>query len=649
MLFALWNIERANAARTVCLPQASMRWRALLVIVSTLVVFFITSVAANAETRTLRMYFTHTKESATITFKRNGKYIPSGLRKANRFLRDWRRKEPTKMDPKLLDLVWEVYQKSGSRKPIHVISGYRSPRTNNMLRRRGRGVAKTSQHTRGKALDFFMPDVKVTKLRALGLQAHRGGVGYYRGSFVHLDTGRVRHWPRMSRKQLARVFPRGRTVHVPSNGKPLKGYKVAAANLKRGRNADGSRRSTPVSKSLLASIFKPSGNDGDENESAASKKAVAKPVRVAKAKPAPKPVAKKPVAVAASSGPDPFNVELKAARNANVEQAKPDAAEEPAVGEAIPEETIVLAAMPADRLAVPRKRPGSIVEAPVQVAAADLIAPSPVTQALRPAVAVPTPGQNAIAQAIPLPGSTENEQNELRSRVQTALARRLSDSAPERAVQQAALTTAPANVLRPTELVAPAAPAQPVTPSAAQPSAAQIAALSRSALEAARIRRQPQQEKIISASLNTQAETFKASVPTPRQQPAVAKTNQPVNGNSVPVPAAKPRLDISQQPARNLARTEPLIRTGAKNAMVAELSIGDLDGREVKRWAIAASTRVGSSAVLRAPDYRRSTQRLMPSTVYATGFANARFKLQSDRFSGRSLTRVAFAELPVTN
>ena len=107
--------------------------------------------AAVAETRTLRMYFTHTKESATITFKKNGKYLPAGLKKANRFLRDWRRKEPTKMDPALLYLVWEVYQKSGSRKPIKVISGYRSPRTNNMLRRRGRKVAKSSQHTRGKA------------------------------------------------------------------------------------------------------------------------------------------------------------------------------------------------------------------------------------------------------------------------------------------------------------------------------------------------------------------------------------------------------------------------------------------------------------------------------------------------------------------
>ena len=246
--FPFWKNSQTSASSGVL---GLLVLRALLLI--SLLVFL--TDAALAETRTLRMYFTHTKESATITFKKNGKYLPAGLKKANRFLRDWRRKEPTKMDPALLDLVWEVYQKSGSRKPIKVISGYRSPRTNNMLRRRGRKVAKSSQHTRGKALDFFLQDVSVAKLRALGLKAHRGGVGYYAGSFVHLDTGNVRHWPRMSAKQLKRVFPKGKTIHVPSNGKPLKGYKIARANLKKGLNADGSPRTTAVRQTLLASLF----------------------------------------------------------------------------------------------------------------------------------------------------------------------------------------------------------------------------------------------------------------------------------------------------------------------------------------------------------------------------------------------------------
>jgi uncharacterized protein YcbK (DUF882 family) len=189
--------------------------------------------SANAETRKLKLYFLHTGEKATITYKKNGGFVPAGLKKVNYFLRDWRRNEPTKMDPELLDLIWEVYRKSGSRGYVHVISGYRSPATNNMLRKRSRGVAKNSQHTLGKALDFFLPDVKLAKLRKIGLIKQYGGVGYYPRSgspFVHMDTGRVRHWPRMSRKELVRVFPNGKTLHVPSDGKPLRGYKQAVAS-----------------------------------------------------------------------------------------------------------------------------------------------------------------------------------------------------------------------------------------------------------------------------------------------------------------------------------------------------------------------------------------------------------------------------------
>ncbi|MCA1243699.1 DUF882 domain-containing protein [Stappia stellulata] len=199
---------------------------------------------ASAETRTLKLYNTHTHERVSITFKKNGRYLSSGLRELNRFLRDWRRNEITKMDPKLFDLVWEVYQKAGTSKPIHVVSGYRSPATNNMLRRRSRGVAKTSQHTRGRAMDFFIPGVNVSKLRALGLRKEVGGVGYYptsRTPFVHMDTGSVRHWPRMTRRQLAKVFPRGDTIHVPTDGKKMPRYAEALA-----RKKSGSSRATVV-------------------------------------------------------------------------------------------------------------------------------------------------------------------------------------------------------------------------------------------------------------------------------------------------------------------------------------------------------------------------------------------------------------------
>ncbi|POF31056.1 uncharacterized protein YcbK (DUF882 family) [Roseibium marinum] len=212
--------------------------------------------AAQAETRTLKLYNTHTKERVSITFKKNGRYLPEGLREANRFLRDWRRNEIIKMDPELLDLVWEVYQNVRAREPINVVSSYRSPATNNMLRKRSSGVAKNSQHTLGKAMDFYIPGVNLATLRATGLRKEVGGVGYYPRSgspFVHMDTGNIRHWPRMSRSQLAKVFPDGKTLHIPSDGKPMSGYKVALAESRSG----GRSSSRPT---IVASNDRPASN-----------------------------------------------------------------------------------------------------------------------------------------------------------------------------------------------------------------------------------------------------------------------------------------------------------------------------------------------------------------------------------------------------
>jgi uncharacterized protein YcbK (DUF882 family) len=191
--------------------------------------------SALPEERALKLLNIHTNEQATIVFKRNGRYDPQGLAKINSILRDWRRNQPTKMDPHLLDLIWDVYRQSGSRDYIHVVCGFRSPETNGMLRRRSKGVARNSQHMRGKAMDFFIPDVPLAKLREIGLRMQIGGVGFYPTSgspFVHMDTGSVRHWPRMTRQQLVRIFPDGKTLHIPSDGKPLPGYAQALAAYK---------------------------------------------------------------------------------------------------------------------------------------------------------------------------------------------------------------------------------------------------------------------------------------------------------------------------------------------------------------------------------------------------------------------------------
>ena len=230
---------------------------------------------AAAETRTLNLHYTHTGKSAKITFKKNGRYLKSGLQQANKFLADWRTKDQIKIDPRLLDTVWEVYQKLGTRKPIHVVSSYRSPKTNAMLRKTRGGQAKNSQHMYGRALDFFIPGVSPKKVREVGLKAQSGGVGYYaKSGFVHLDTGRVRHWPRMSRKELVRVFPKGGTLHVPTDGKALPGYKTAEADYKR-RMANGGatalrgvRGGGGGGGNILTALFRGGDDDGGDAGSA---------------------------------------------------------------------------------------------------------------------------------------------------------------------------------------------------------------------------------------------------------------------------------------------------------------------------------------------------------------------------------------------
>ena len=248
---------------------------------------------ASAETRTLKLYFIHTKERAEIPYKRNGRYLKSGLDQINRFLRDWRRNEPANMDPRLLDLVWEVYRQSGSRDYIHVVSAYRSPKTNAMLRSRSSGVAEKSQHMLGKAMDFYIPDVKLSKLRALALKMQVGGVGYYPRSgspFVHLDVGSVRYWPRMSRNELAALFPDGKTLYVPSDGKPMPGYKQALAAYEARQRNGGSIQvandSGTRGRGLLAALF--GGADEAEDNAEVQVDAAPRPERrVSRQAPAP--------------------------------------------------------------------------------------------------------------------------------------------------------------------------------------------------------------------------------------------------------------------------------------------------------------------------------------------------------------------------
>ena len=151
--------------------------------------------AAADNHRSLSFHHTHTGEQLTVVYWQDGVYLNTALAEINHFLRDFRTDEAATMDPELLDLLHTVYQRTGSQGHFEVISAYRSPRTNEMLRANSTGVAKKSQHLLGKAIDVRLTDVPISELRSVAYELQRGGIGFYKASnFVHLDTGRFRTW-----------------------------------------------------------------------------------------------------------------------------------------------------------------------------------------------------------------------------------------------------------------------------------------------------------------------------------------------------------------------------------------------------------------------------------------------------------------------
>jgi uncharacterized protein YcbK (DUF882 family) len=190
--------------------------------------------SALGETRTLSIFNIHSKETITVTYKRDGKYDDAALKRLNTFMRDWRANKETTMDPELIDHIWMLHKELGSEVPVHLICGYRTAETNASLRKKGGGQAKRSQHILGKAADITFPDVPVKVLRNSALVWQWGGVGYYPTSgipFVHVDTGNVRMWPRIPRLELAALFPSGHSKYLPKDGKPItpKDYQIAMA------------------------------------------------------------------------------------------------------------------------------------------------------------------------------------------------------------------------------------------------------------------------------------------------------------------------------------------------------------------------------------------------------------------------------------
>lgn len=146
--------------------------------------------------RELAFVHLHTREELSVVYADELGYRADALARLDALLRDFRTDEVHPIDPALFDLLHTVHELTGSREPFRVISGYRSPATNDALRRHGGdGIAAGSLHLVGQAIDVRLADVKTTSLRDAGLAHAGGGVGYYAASdFVHLDTGRVRRW-----------------------------------------------------------------------------------------------------------------------------------------------------------------------------------------------------------------------------------------------------------------------------------------------------------------------------------------------------------------------------------------------------------------------------------------------------------------------
>lgn len=151
--------------------------------------------AAALETRSLAFAHNHTGERLTTVYYEGGEYLPDAIAEINHLLRDFRTGEVWEMDVGLLDTLADLRALTGSTAEFQVISGYRSPKTNEMLRSASSGVAKRSLHMQGRAIDVRLSGYDTAKLRKAAMSLRRGGVGYYaRSDFLHVDTGRVRSW-----------------------------------------------------------------------------------------------------------------------------------------------------------------------------------------------------------------------------------------------------------------------------------------------------------------------------------------------------------------------------------------------------------------------------------------------------------------------
>ncbi|PSJ61000.1 DUF882 domain-containing protein [Pseudaminobacter soli (ex Li et al. 2025)] len=575
---------------------------------------FLTMVAsaASAETRSLKLYFVHTGEKKEITFKRNGRFDPAGLADLNRFLRDWRRNEPTKMDPRLFDLIWEAYRASGSHEYIHVVSAYRSPTTNSMLRSRSKMVAEKSQHMLGKAMDFYLPDVPLKRMREIGLKMQAGGVGYYPTSgspFVHFDVGNVRHWPRMSRQELVALFPNGKTLHVPSDGKPLPGFEeaLAAYEARKGSGgelavamASGGSKSTKRSGGLLAALFGGGGSD-DEEDSA--------PV-VASAAPAPKAITRQVPAATVVAAPAKGGIQILSPDEAQraeipgVDAAEPQPAQAP--------ETIV-AALPARGVPLPALAPRPKGELGNAVAVAEA-APETVPFGMAQDPLQGTPGAQAQAVALNIPLPTHRPDytppaEPAKPTQQEAMLLALAETDKGKLANIPLPVSRPTTVSESSDMVVAALPqARPTLPEPAKVA-------------------QPDEAAAVQAEIKASKERM-AALATAAAEPAAMVADVPVE------PVA---------PTSGAKTTPKTARAAAQDAKPDRKSVTLAAAPDAARWVLHKDYVAKASEGTTAPSFAYNIVRTAPREVYTAGFQKGSQVADASRFTGKAVQFLSVA------
>lgn len=644
-----------------------------------------TAAPAAAETRTLELYYVHTKERVAITFKKDGRYVPGGLQQLNRTLRDWRRNEATRMDPALFDLVWEVWKASGSSQPLNVVSAYRSPATNNMLRSRTRGVAKFSQHMLGKAMDFYVPGVSITTLRQIAMKKQVGGVGFYPTAntpFVHLDTGNVRAWPRMSRPQLIALFPDGRTLHVPADGKPLPGYQEALAAYQARKGKSGSAGATMMAssgrsgssasyssgddggvvrsvgssggKGLLAMIFGGGADEAEDNADEESGYAQVPAERSTTRSRMPVNVAAARQATGADDddeggGPIAAPASRQSLPGVSLSAAPPVTPAERATAAAVaapPPAPVPVAAPEAPRAAPVLAAPAPVAPAPIPTAApAAPVAPAPVLAA-EPAPVAPMPQAAPIAPtvvartapAMPVPAPAAPE----------AVA---AAPAPEAEAPPAVVVASVLPRPRPADLVAPAAAAEAVNvatadvplPLPAAPGRAELARLAAATpaapppvmgyANAGEGVVQPGTTDIFAETANALAATRKASTGAPGAA-----------DQAVPVGALPPATTLAAVASGGLAGYTPPRKT-RPDPLAAFLTAPDRDDSDLLNGSATLRTVVFAEFT---PPVHAGLGALLdaPPVAYQLGFAQrGGLSPRTDRFMGPAI--VSLAVLPI--